>query len=38
MVERRLLIVPFQSAHLVLLGIGEEMGRLMHPGIRLLDG
>src|SRR5260221_7741039 len=35
---QELLIVSFQRVHLVLLGIGEQMGRLMYPRIGLLDG
>src|SRR5258708_29031900 len=35
---QELLIVPFQGIHIMLFGIGEEVGRLMHPRIGLLDG
>jgi len=32
------LIVPFESVHVALFGIGEQVSRLMHPPIGLLDG
>ena len=35
---QELLIFLLQRVHIVLLRIGEEVGRLMDPHIRLLDG
>jgi hypothetical protein len=32
------LIVAFQRVHIALFGIGEQVGRLVHPRIGLLDG
>lgn len=35
---QEVLIVAFQGVHSALFGIGEEVGRLVHPRIGLLDG